>query len=94
MARLSRINFVGVCDSLTVAILGVALAAGKIAGVVASPANSAVAAGLLLAAVLLLPANLRVLRGPRGWSGWFLLALVAAAFALVNFRCATGCGGR
>ena len=84
MANQPHINFLEMSDSLAVAILGFALLAGKVAGAVASPANFAVAAGTLLAAGLLLLADFRVLRGRWAWSGWLLLLLDLAAFALVN----------
>ncbi len=84
MADHSRINFVELSDSLIVAVLGVALLAGKVAGVVASPANFVVAAGTLSAAALLLLADFHVLRGWWAWSGWLLLVIDVAAFALVN----------
>jgi len=86
MADQSRINFLELSDSLTVAILGVALLAGKVAGVVASSANFAVAAGTLAAAGLLLLADFHVLRGWWAWSGWALLVIDVAAFALVNLE--------
>ena len=84
MAAYPRVNFVEVSDSVTVVLLGAALLMGKVAGVVASPANHAVAAGTLLAAGLLLLADFHVLRGRWAWSGWLLLLLDIAAFALVN----------
>jgi hypothetical protein len=71
--------------ALRLALVGVALLAGRMVDVVRSPANVAVGVGFLVAAGLLLLDACGRLAARWSHVGWIVLILVTAAFIGVNF---------
>ena len=81
----NKFRFVDTSDAIVVCILGIALLAGKIRGVVLGPINICVGISTIISAILLLLEDLQVLRGRWAWTGWMLLLVTLVVFGLVNF---------
>jgi hypothetical protein len=77
--------FSEVGHALLLAMVGAAVLADRVVGVVRSPANVAVGAGMIVAAVLILLDVLGLVRGRWGHLGWGVLLASAAAFLGINF---------
>lgn len=81
----NKFRFVDTSDAIVVCILGVALLAGKIRGVVMGPLSICIGVSTIISAILLLLEDLQVLRGRWAWTGWILLIVTVVVFGVVNF---------
>ena len=82
--RKDRFNAVEAIDSVVVLILGTAWLAGKIKGIVLDPINIGVGIATLVAGVLLLAYDCRIVSLHWSRLGWILLSMVLVVALFAN----------